>query len=144
APSRAKATAMARPIPVPPPVIRATFPASRVTILLFRTSNRASNRTLRIGPLSRPVRDSSTPADRPASSVTVSGALRGGTKKKMMYRTCALCGHPAGKDVLLVGWGFLQIVVLRPGQGRREGAQAGGRKCLWFCIALELKITNKT
>ena len=39
APSRANASAIARPIPVPPPVIRATFPASRVTIYPPPASN---------------------------------------------------------------------------------------------------------
>src|SRR5712664_4321651 len=40
APSRANASAIARPIPVPPPVINATFPESRVTDFPVPASNR--------------------------------------------------------------------------------------------------------
>src|SRR2546425_5852363 len=40
APSRANARAIARPIPVPPPLIRATFPESRVTLFGAPASNR--------------------------------------------------------------------------------------------------------
>src|SRR5216683_1586766 len=40
APSRANASAIARPIPVPPPVINATLPESRVTVFPVPASNR--------------------------------------------------------------------------------------------------------
>ena len=61
APSRANASAMARPMPVPPPVIKATLPANRVTIFPVPTSNRArfvraSNKMRRHRDLFHPVR----------------------------------------------------------------------------------------
>src|SRR5262249_37411165 len=64
APSRANANAIAQPMPIPPPVMNTTFPASHVTKFPTPASNKTSRHQNVVPPNAH---DSSIPALKPAN-----------------------------------------------------------------------------